>query len=158
MWSKPMGPLVFKAPSNVPHTGLFDGMLKITPTSMIPCPPWDESLILHSSQIADASGCSQSYAKTLLWNRSTDCCSWDGVYCDEMTEHVIELDLSCSQLQGKFHSNNRFFRLSNLKRLDLSFNDFSGSRISPKFGGFSNLIYLDLCGSSFTGQIPSEIS
>ncbi|KAM3360065.1 receptor-like protein 9DC3 [Capsicum galapagoense] len=107
---------------------------------------------------SDASGCSQSYGKTLSWNRSADCCSWDGVYCGETTGHVIELDLSCSQIQGKFHSNNSLFRLSNLKRLDLSFNDFSGSRISPKFGGLSNLTHLDLWGSSFTGQIPSEIS
>ncbi|PHU23551.1 hypothetical protein BC332_08658 [Capsicum chinense] len=92
---------------------------------------------------ADASGCCQSYAKTLSWNRSIDCCSWDGVYCDETTGHVIEFDLSCIQ---------------HLKRLDLSFNDFSRSHISPKFGGLSNLTHLDPWGSSFTGQIPTEIS
>ncbi|CAN4092536.1 unnamed protein product [Withania somnifera] len=107
---------------------------------------------------SNASGCSQPYAKTLSWNRSTDCCSWDGVYCDETTGYVIELDLSCSQLQGKFHSNNSLFQLSNLQKLDLSFNDFSGSHVSPEFGGFSNLTHLDLWGSSFTGQIPSELS
>ncbi|XP_059311407.1 receptor-like protein 9DC3 [Lycium ferocissimum] len=107
---------------------------------------------------SDASGCSEPYAKTLSWNRSADCCSWDGVHCDEMTGQVIELDLSCSQLQGKFHSNNSLFQLSNLKKLDLSYNDFSGSHLSPKFGEFSGLTHLDLWGSSFTGQIPSEIS
>ncbi|KAH0724226.1 hypothetical protein KY284_000091 [Solanum tuberosum] len=75
-----------------------------------------------------------------------------------MTGQVIELDLRCSQLQGKFHSNSSLFQLSNLKRLDLSYNNFSGSLISPKFGEFSSLTYLDLSDSSFTGLIPSEIS
>ncbi|KAK4736493.1 hypothetical protein R3W88_000190 [Solanum pinnatisectum] len=100
----------------------------------------------------------QSYPRTLLWNKSTDCCSWDGVHCDEMTGQVIELDLSCSQLQGKFHSNTSLFQLSNLKRLDLSYNNFSESLISPNFGEFSSLTHLDLSYSSFTGLIPSEIS
>ncbi|PHT93769.1 hypothetical protein T459_01651 [Capsicum annuum] len=68
-----------------------------------------------------------------LGGQSTDRCSWDRVYCDETTGHVIELDLSCSQLQGK-------------------------SNISPKFGGMSDLTHLDLWGLSFIGQIPSEIS
>ncbi|KAH0706180.1 hypothetical protein KY290_012003 [Solanum tuberosum] len=86
----------------------------------------------------------QSYRKTLLWNKSTDCCSWDGVHCDEMTGQVIELDLSYSTLQGKFHSNSSLFQLSNLKRLDLSCNNFTGSLISPKFGEFSSLTHLDL--------------
>ncbi|KAH0729086.1 hypothetical protein KY289_000274 [Solanum tuberosum] len=36
----------------------------------------------------------QSYPRTLSWNKNTDCCSWDGVHCDEMTGQVIELDLS----------------------------------------------------------------
>ncbi|KAK6802349.1 hypothetical protein RDI58_000129 [Solanum bulbocastanum] len=99
----------------------------------------------------------QSYPKTLLWNKSTDCCSWDGVHCDETTGQVIELDLRCSQLQGKFHSNSSLFHLSNLKRLDLSYNNFSGSLISPNFGEYSSLMRLDLSDSSFTGLIPSEI-
>ncbi|XP_009788918.1 receptor-like protein Cf-9 homolog isoform X1 [Nicotiana sylvestris] len=102
--------------------------------------------------------CSYSYPNTISWNRSTDCCSWGGVHCDEMTGKVIELDLSCSQLQGKLYSNSSLFRLSNLKRLDLSGNDFSGSLISPRFGEFSSLTHLDLSSSSFSGQIPSEIS
>ncbi|KAL3379111.1 hypothetical protein AABB24_000035 [Solanum stoloniferum] len=42
----------------------------------------------------------QSHPRTLLWKKSTDCCSWDGVHCDETTGQVIELDLRCSQLQG----------------------------------------------------------
>ncbi|XP_049391416.1 receptor-like protein 9DC1 [Solanum stenotomum] len=100
----------------------------------------------------------QSYPKTLSWNKSTDCCSWDGVHCDEMTGQVIELNLRFSKLQGKFHSNSSLFQLSNLKRLDLSYNDFSGSLISPKFGEFSSLTHLDLLLTSFTGLIPAEIS
>nr|AMN14931.1 Cf-like protein [Solanum lycopersicum]CAA05279.1 Hcr9-0 [Solanum lycopersicum] len=100
----------------------------------------------------------QSYPRTLFWNKSTDCCSWDGIHCDETTGQVVELDLRCSQLQGKFHSNSSLFQLSNLKRLDLSFNDFTGSLISPKFGEFSDLTHLDLSDSNFTGVIPSEIS
>ncbi|WMV07097.1 hypothetical protein MTR67_000482 [Solanum verrucosum] len=100
----------------------------------------------------------QSYPKTLSWNKSTDCCSWDGVYCDETTGKVIELNLTCSKLQGRFHSNSSLFQLSNLKWLDLSGNDFSGSLISPKFGELSSLKHLDLSFSSFTGLIPAEIS
>ncbi|PHT40228.1 hypothetical protein CQW23_19082 [Capsicum baccatum] len=96
--------------------------------------------------------------RTLPWNKSTDCCSWNGVYCDEMTGQVIQLDLHCSGLQGKFHSNSSLFQLSSLKRLDLSGNDFSGSLISPKFGEFSCLTHLDLSDSGLTGLIPAEIS
>ncbi|KAH0780483.1 hypothetical protein KY290_000081 [Solanum tuberosum] len=94
----------------------------------------------------------------LSWTKSTDCCSWDGVHCDEMTGQVIALNLTCSGLQGKFLSNSSLFQLSNLKRLDLSFNDFTGSLISHKFGEFSSLTHLDLSYSGFTGLIPSEIS
>ncbi|XP_059283271.1 receptor-like protein 9DC3 [Lycium ferocissimum] len=102
--------------------------------------------------------CKSNNQKTLSWNTSTDCCLWDGVNCDEKTSHVIELDLSCSQLQGKFSSNSSIFQLSTLERLDLSMNNFSGSQIPPNFGGFMSLRHLDLSNSGFTGQIPSEIS
>ncbi|WMV58693.1 hypothetical protein MTR67_052078 [Solanum verrucosum] len=93
------------------------------------------------------------YPKTVKRNRSTNCCSWGGVECDETPGQVIELDLSRSQFRGKFHSNSSLFKLSNLKRLDLSENDFSESLISPKFGGLSSLTHLDLSYSCFTGSI-----
>ncbi|PHT55737.1 hypothetical protein CQW23_04223 [Capsicum baccatum] len=107
---------------------------------------------------------------SLSWNKSTDCCSWDGVRCDETTGQVIELYLSCSGLQGKFHPNNSLFQLSNLERLDLSYNDFSGYLISPKFGAqlrgvlrksvfhLFNLEDLYLPSNSLTGPIPSNVS
>ncbi|XP_009798811.1 receptor-like protein Cf-9 homolog [Nicotiana sylvestris] len=98
------------------------------------------------------------YPKTSTWNMSRDCCLWDGVICDEFTGHVIELDLSCSNLVGKFDSNSSLFQLSHLQKLNLSFNDFYPSEISPLFGRFSHLTHLDLSHSYFTGQIPSEIS
>ncbi|KAF3643024.1 hypothetical protein FXO38_06928 [Capsicum annuum] len=95
---------------------------------------------------------------TLSWNKSTDCCSWDGVHCDEITGKVIDLDLRFRGLQGKFHSNSSLFQLSSLKQLDLSLNDFYGSLISPKFGKLSSLMHLDLMYSGFTSVIPAEIS
>ncbi|PHT35699.1 hypothetical protein CQW23_23399 [Capsicum baccatum] len=101
---------------------------------------------------------SSTYPKTSSWNVSRDCCSWDGVTCDEMTGHVIELDLSCSQLVGNIDSNSSLFQLSHLQRLDLSKNNFSNSHISPEFGRFSSLTHLNLSESSFSGQIPFEIS
>ncbi|KAK4725714.1 hypothetical protein R3W88_030631 [Solanum pinnatisectum] len=89
---------------------------------------------------------------------SRDCCSWDGVVCDNITGHVIELDLRCSNLVGTIDSNSSLFQLSHLQRLDLSFNNFSNSRIYPEFGKFSNLKHLDLSHSYFSGQIPYEIA
>ncbi|KAM3289125.1 receptor-like protein Cf-9 [Capsicum chacoense] len=91
--------------------------------------------------------------KTSSWKMSRDCCSWDGVTCDEMTGHV-----TCSQLVGKIDSNSSLFQLSHLQRLDLSYNNFSGSHIFPEFGRFSSLTHLNLFKSSFSGQIPLEIS
>ncbi|KAH0733747.1 hypothetical protein KY285_009454 [Solanum tuberosum] len=98
------------------------------------------------------------YPKTSSWNTSRDCCSWDGVVCDDITGHVIELDLSCSGLVGTIDSNSSLFQLSHLQRLNLSWNDFSNSHISPAFSKFSSLTHLDLSDSNFSGQIPSEIS
>ncbi|XP_049391558.1 receptor-like protein Cf-9 [Solanum stenotomum] len=102
--------------------------------------------------------CPKPYPKTSSWNTSRDCCSWDGVVCDDITGHVIELDLSCSNLNGTIDSNSSLFQLSHLQRLNLTNNNFSNSHISPEFGKFSSLTHLDLSYSYFSGQIPSEIS
>ncbi|XP_034212920.1 receptor-like protein 6 [Prunus dulcis] len=74
-----------------------------------------------------------------------------------MTGHVIGLNLGSGGLQGNIHSNSSLFSLGHLKRLDLSENDFRGSPIPSKFGGFVSMTHLDLSYSNFSGPIPSEI-
>ena len=103
-------------------------------------------------------GCYGSYPKTEYWKEGSDCCSWDGVSCDLVTGHVIELDLSCSWLSGTIHSNSTLFRFPHLQRLNLAFNDFSGSSVSAGFGRFSSLTHLNLSESGFSGLISPEIS
>ncbi|XP_056173355.1 receptor-like protein 6 [Syzygium oleosum] len=99
-----------------------------------------------------------SYPKTNLWNKSLDCCSWDGVTCDNVTGNVIGLDLACSWLHGSLHSNSSLLLLQHLRSLDLSGNDFAGSQISPNLTAFTKLTHLNLSRSHFFGTIPSEIS
>ena len=88
----------------------------------------------------------------------TDCCSWDGVECDEETGHVIGLDLSFSCLYGSMLSNSSLFSLVHLRRLNLAYNDFNSSQIPSGFSRLSGLTYLNLSASSFSGQIPLNIS
>ncbi|KAL7207617.1 hypothetical protein ACSBR1_029549 [Camellia fascicularis] len=96
--------------------------------------------------------------KMVFWNESSDCCSWEGVTCDWSNGHVIGLDLSCSQLQGTIQPNSTLFHLRHLQTLNLAFNDFNFSTISPDFGSFPSLTHLNLSFSHFTGRIPSKIS
>ncbi|XVF79488.1 hypothetical protein PTKIN_Ptkin14bG0226800 [Pterospermum kingtungense] len=99
-----------------------------------------------------------SHPKTNSWKEGTDCCLWDGVSCDNITGRVISLDLSCSLLSGTIPPNSTLFHLSHMQRLNLSFNDFKNSKISPEFGHFSSLTHLDLSNSWFSGSVPYEIS
>ncbi|KAM3199310.1 hypothetical protein P3L10_031670 [Capsicum annuum] len=125
-----------------------------------------KKLTVNSSVSSDGDGFCETFynqmphQKTSSWKMSRDCCSWDGVTCDEMIGHVIELNLSCSQLVGKIDSNSNLFQLSHLQRLDLFYNNFPGSHIFPEFDSsrFSSLTHLNLFKSSFSGQIPLEIS
>ncbi|XVF18584.1 hypothetical protein REPUB_Repub11eG0035500 [Reevesia pubescens] len=108
--------------------------------------------------------CNPSYGLTFFfkstdsWKEDTDCCSWHGVTCDHDTGHVIGLDLSCSWLDGTIPLNSSLFFLQHLKTLNLAFNNFRQSNISPKFGQFPHLTHLNLSNSFFSGQVPSEIS
>ncbi|KAK4595770.1 hypothetical protein RGQ29_014029 [Quercus rubra] len=88
----------------------------------------------------------------------TDCCSWDGVECNEETGHVIGLDLSSSCLYGSLLSNSSLFSLVHLQRLNLAYNDFNSSQIPSGFSRLSGLTYLNLSASLFSGQIPLNIS
>ncbi|XP_028065315.1 receptor-like protein 6 [Camellia sinensis] len=100
---------------------------------------------------------SDSHPKMVFWNESGDCCSWEGVTCDWSNGHVIGLDLSCSHLHGTIQPNTTLFHLRHLQTLNLAFNDFNFSTISPDFGSFPSLTHLNLSYSNFTGRIPSKI-
>ncbi|XP_028115161.1 receptor-like protein 9DC3 isoform X1 [Camellia sinensis] len=126
------------------------------------CPHDERHALLQFKQYFTVNNSASSfcgYPKTLSWNEnSSNCCSWDGVTCDGLTGHVIELDLFCSQLYGTIHPNNSLFQLSHLQLLDLSWNDFNYSHISSGIGHFPSLTHLELSFSKFSGSIPSKIS
>lgn len=113
-----------------------------------------ESHILDSSVSDDPN----AYPKVKSWNvNGGDCCSWEGVECDQASGYVINLDLSSSWLYGTINSSCSLFRLVHLQRLNLADNHFNQSIIPPEVGAFSGLNYLNLSLSSFSGQIPVEI-
>ncbi|CAL5374717.1 unnamed protein product [Camellia sinensis] len=100
-----------------------------------------------------------SYPKMESWKEGSDCCSWDGVECDNNTSQVIGLDLSCSWLLGTIHPNSTiFYYFPHLQSLNLAFNHFDMSPISSEFSRFTRLTHLNLSGSSFSGKVPIEVS
>ncbi|PRQ57366.1 putative leucine-rich repeat-containing, plant-type, leucine-rich repeat domain, L [Rosa chinensis] len=103
-----------------------------------------------------------AYPKVSSWKpeegKSKNCCSWDGVECDEKTGYVIGLDLSSSCLYGSINSSNSLFRLVHLQRLNLADNNFNYSQIPTGIRNFPMLSYLNLSASVFFGEVPSEVS
>lgn len=112
-----------------------------------------ESFVIAKS----ASSYEGAYPKVLDWNTS-NCCSWNGIECDEDTGYVVGLDVSSSCLYGSINSNNTLFRLVHLQSLDLADNHFNFSQIPTAISQLSGLTYLNLSFSKFFGQVPIEIS
>ncbi|XP_010489765.1 PREDICTED: receptor-like protein 12 [Camelina sativa] len=98
----------------------------------------------------------ESHPRTESWGNNSDCCSWKGIKCNAKSGDVVELDLRCSGLHGRFHSNSSLQNLSNLLALRLSGNDFSG-QIPSSIGNLFHLTSLDLSQNQFSGQIPNSI-
>ncbi|XP_074294179.1 receptor-like protein 54 [Silene latifolia] len=91
------------------------------------------------------------------WNKDTDCCKWIGITCHETTHRVTSIDLSSGGIMGAIGDNSTLFLLNRLESLNLAFNYFAESLISPNFGQFSYMKHLNLSGSGFVGQVPQEL-
>ncbi|KAG8377054.1 hypothetical protein BUALT_Bualt09G0128100 [Buddleja alternifolia] len=93
--------------------------------------------------------------KLVHWNESTDCCQWLGVKCDSKSR-VSTLDLSSESISGGI--NDTLFRLVSLRSLNLAENSFDSVQLPSGFGKLTNLSYLNLSNSDFSGMIPFELS
>ncbi|KAL7218694.1 hypothetical protein ACSBR2_011877 [Camellia fascicularis] len=116
-----------------------------------------QTFSINKSDSSDPS----AYPKVASWKlerERSNCCSWDGVECDQDTGHVIGLDLSNSFLHDSINSSSSLFSLVHLQRLNLAYNDFDYSHIPSEISHLSELITLNLSSSVFSGQIPLEIS
>ncbi|XP_059429430.1 receptor-like protein 7 [Corylus avellana] len=95
--------------------------------------------------------------KLVKWNQSADCCSWQGVTCNE--GRVIGLDLTNESISGGLDNSSSLFSLQHLESLSLAYNDFNLSHEIPlEFDKLVNLSYLNLSNALFVGQIPIAIS
>ncbi|GAV78373.1 LRR_1 domain-containing protein/LRRNT_2 domain-containing protein/LRR_4 domain-containing protein/LRR_6 domain-containing protein/LRR_8 domain-containing protein, partial [Cephalotus follicularis] len=115
-----------------------------------------ESYTINNSACLEAS----AYLNIASWKyegESTECCSWDGIECDEDTGHVVSVDLSRSCLHGTIDPNSSLFRLVHLQWLSLAENSFTGP-IPYSLGNLTNLNSLYLDSNNFFGPIPSSFS
>uniref|UniRef100_A0A2C9WLW7 Uncharacterized protein n=3 Tax=Manihot esculenta TaxID=3983 RepID=A0A2C9WLW7_MANES len=136
-------------------------VLCLVPVTSALCHGHESSALLQLKEsfiIDEGASYGPAYPKIYTWKQQGDCCSWDGVTCDERSGHVIGLDLSSSCLYGSINSSSTLFHLVHLRALNLANNHFNHSPIPSSLAYLPKLSYLNLSGSSFSGQIPSNIS
>ncbi|XP_030476500.1 receptor-like protein 53 [Syzygium oleosum] len=100
----------------------------------------------------------------LSWNADTDCCSWAGVTCDQMTGHVIRLELGCHPPNFSCYSSagsSNSTELSTLGPLTLSSSHKaerpSGSNSNTLLQNLTKLRVLTLDGLNMSGIDVSHL-
>ncbi|XP_060211687.1 receptor-like protein EIX2 [Lycium barbarum] len=125
-----------------------------------------QALLKFKQGLIDNSGILSSWG---IEDEKKECCSWEGVKCSNITGHVVVLIIqpplwygngypdfsSDSNLRGSITPS--LLELQHLKHLDLSYNDFGGSRIPDFIGSFPRLEYLNLKHANFSGEIPHTL-
>ncbi|ESQ46964.1 hypothetical protein EUTSA_v10027661mg [Eutrema salsugineum] len=87
------------------------------------------------------------------WNKSSDCCSWEGVTCDERSGKVISLYIDNIPLNNSLKPNSGLFKLQFLQNLVLSSCDLYG-QIPSSIGNLTQLNTLRLTDNHLSGKIP----
>ncbi|XP_014499549.1 receptor-like protein 12 [Vigna radiata var. radiata] len=95
------------------------------------------------------------------WINNTDCCKWKRIQCNSHTGHVQLLHLHGNYpytpyLGGEINVSS-LIHLPYIQHIDLSRNYFALSYIPELMGSITNLRYLDLFHSCFSGRIPSTL-
>ncbi|CAL1368795.1 unnamed protein product [Linum trigynum] len=122
---------------------------------VLACQPTERRALLDLKKgLVDPSDRLESWA-------AGDCCKWSGVICHNVTGHVTELHLGAADLpplttfSGEISPS--LGDLKQLRYLDLSNNDFSGSSVPAFLGYLANLRLLKLSGAGFVGTIPAQL-
>ncbi|CDY28846.1 BnaC06g26340D [Brassica napus] len=90
------------------------------------------------------------------WNKSSDCCLWNGVTCNDKSGQVISVDLHDTSLNSSLKTNSSLFRLHYLRHLNLAGCDLRGE-IPGLIGNLNRLRYLSLEYNYLIGVIPISI-
>ncbi|KAL1208323.1 Receptor-like protein 2 [Cardamine amara subsp. amara] len=109
-----------------------------------------ESLLWFSGNVS-------SSVSPLNWNMSIDCCSWEGITCDDSSDsHVTAISLPLRGLSGTLTTSVQ--NLQRLSHLDLSYNNLFGPLPSGFFSALDQLMVLNLSYNNFNGEFPLEES
>ncbi|CAA7056653.1 unnamed protein product [Microthlaspi erraticum] len=124
-------------------------LLYVAIVSEAVCNPQDRaSLLWFSSNIT-------SPVSPLNWNPSIDCCSWEGITCDDsLDSHVTAISLPSKGLSG--HLPLSLLHLRHLSQLNLSHNHLWGPLPPDFLSSLDQLIVLDLSYNSFSGELPLD--